>query len=215
MSRILLAAFIFSFYCWGSVATAQTTELSLTGFAGVVLPSGDFGDDDSQGDGGASTGLGVGVDYVRPMPDLLEGFSALGTASLNINPADDFAGGDDADVGYWLNLPLLVGGRYTAEVSPTMQAFGQAQIGLNVARSPSVEVSSGSFSQEIESGMATTLGLSFGVGAVLNDRFDVSLRYVTAGEPEFEVDVTSGDQSGEADFETAIAFLQLIVGISL
>lgn len=149
----------------------------------------------------------VGADYNRPigMPGL--GWVTSATLALNGIDADDVFGTDEVDTGFYFNVPILTGFRYTTNLSPTMQGYAQAQVGLNFFKGPSVEFND----DESTSSIGTSFGFGVGAGVVFNDRINVSIRYLSLGEPEAEYD---GDLF-EGDYEQPVSLLTLSIGLNL
>lgn len=203
LCAVLLSAGLFS------QAHAQENRLYING--GLSIPLSDFADDGDFDEGHAGVGLAVTGDYLVPLGS--PGLDWATSASITANTVEEeFFGVNDADVGYWFNLPVLTGIRYQTDVSPTVDLFGLGQIGLNLVRAPGVDTDN----QEASPGIATSLGFGFGGGLILNDRIQISLRYLTLGEPEIEYDLeTDGGQDQEFEREVPITILQLTVGIPL
>ena len=194
-----------------SPAHAQENRLFVNG--GLAIPLSDFADDgDPSDEGFAGIGFGVTGDYLVPLGS--PGLDWATSASVTANTVEEEFFGTDVDTGFWINVPLLTGLRYQTQVSPTVDVFGLGQIGLNIVRGPSGDADDG----EVSPGIATTLGFGFGGGIVLSNRIQISLRYLTLGEPELEFDVDFDDpnrQDGEIEREVPISILQLTVGIPL
>lgn len=193
-----------------STARAQEVELpEINLYGGLSAPVGDFSDDTGTDAGYASFGLGVMGEYVLPVGS--PGLGWVSSASLLINGADDDFIGQGADVGRYFIIPLMTGLRYFAELSPTVDGYGLGQVGVSIVRGPSGDVGD----TEYSSNFATSFGFGLGGGIVLNDRINLTLRYLILGEQEFEYDIEGpgGDTEGEA--EVSVGVVQVMIGFQI
>ena len=180
-----------------------------TGYGSLSVPVGDFGDDTGQKAGLADIGLGMGLEYSQKLG--YPGWTAVFSAFLIANPLDEDelprgAGQlcyDDTcydidihhvDAGSYLNVPLLAGLRYRDMRSP-YGFFITGLVGLNLMQHPEVdwdidfcEASEDCYRARIEStyDLATSLAFGAEVGAVIQHRTVLSVRYLWLGEPNVE-----------------------------
>lgn len=211
--------------CWTAVLAGPTYcgPLSLQGF--ISMPTGDFGDDSGEEAGLAKTGFGVGAEFKLPVGT--QRLSWLFSTHLLVNSVDtdvieaEMPGGS-VDASSWVNIPLMAGIRVENVASPQIGMYGVGLVGLNFARSPQLDMSGpidgydAQFKQE--SGSATSFGFEVGGGVLIADKFDVSLRYLNLGKPEFTVEV-QGTVDGETvvtegEFEQSISMFLISAGFA-
>lgn len=208
-----------------SFAQAKMGQFAV--FAALSLPTGDFGDNTTYGDGYATTGFGAGVDYAHPIGTpgltwfstgafLYNGFDDKGLMEL----AEDELSNVSIDAGSWINIPILTGLKYETEVSPTMDFFASGQVGLDFYMPPTSEISGQeggeSVSAEFSLDSGTSFGFAFSAGLVFNSKFYVSFRYLSLGEPEIEgtISYPGGSDPIEGQ-DTGIAVFLLTAGLNL
>lgn len=176
--------------------------------AGIAIPLGDFGDDAGNVDDGfAQIGFFGELNYVH----FLEQNNNLGWAStggLILNSVDESDFGQDVDISPYLNIPLLTGLRYQSQTSGGMGIYGLGQVGLNLSKGPSFEFNG----NEQNSNMVASFGFGLGAGLIFNNQFNVGIRYLGLGEPEYEYEDQDGNSIGE--MEQPISMLQISIGIS-
>jgi len=224
MAKKLMVCIILVFLISGlSFGQAKMGKFAV--FAALSLPTGDFGDDKTFGDAYATTGFGAGIDYAHPLGT--EGLTWFSTGAFLYNGFDDKGikelaesegvANPNVDSGSWINIPILTGLRYETEISPTMDFFALGQVGLDFYMPPNSDITfeGGSASVEFDSGTSFTFGL--GAGLVFNNKFNVSFRYLSMGEPEIEGTVTSPDGTENIDppLEMGISVILLTVGMNL
>lgn len=208
-------------------AQAKVGQFSV--FAAVSLPSGDFGDNKTEGDGYATTGFGAGVDYAHPLDT--PGLTWFSTGAFLYNGFDDKGLIDlgeaeglsnvSVDGGSWINIPILTGLRYETEVSPTMDFFAAGQVGLNFYMPPTADISGQdggeTVSAEFSLDSGTSFGFSIGAGLVFNNKFNVSIRYLSLGAPELEGTITypGGSDNIETTKDTGIGVFLFTAGLNL
>jgi hypothetical protein len=206
MKRMTLAFTILGLLAMVGLCYGQNGTI----WAGVAMPRGDFGDDDSEDAGCAKTGIAVGAEVAFPLgsPGL---FGVLGVSLLR-NAFDedilgdwyvDFEGGSfecvDGTAGAWYNIPIMGGVKYEAELSPQVKGYGLGLVGINIVKAPKFEWDDceayfdGYYydgSLEFSWDMTTTFGYGIGFGAVINDRINLGMRYLSLGEADIEGDMT-------------------------
>jgi len=208
MKRYLL---LFALLVIGDQAFSQGSELAVHLFGIGSLPTGDYGKniaDDTRltrrsgfaiGSkiGLATFGYGLGFEMVAPVgfPGLQWIFS--GKAILNGSDVTavqaDFRSklGDSVDLelkyGQWLNLPVMTGFRYDHQFSPTYTAYGILQAGINFSKMASRQARVAErMIEETKSDFARDFGFEFGLGLLLNKRYNLGIRYLALAQPRFE-----------------------------
>lgn len=186
-------------------AYGQDTELNIYG--GLSAPQGDFADDSGDDAGYASFGLSVMGEYVQYLGT--PGLGWASSASLLVNPADDdIINANDPDVGRYFILPVMTGLRYQTELSATLDGYAIGQAGLVGSRAPRLEVGDA----EATSNNVFGFGFAFGAGIVLSDGINITARYLSLGQPEYEYE---DDDGGEQDFEPSMRLFQVMIGIAI
>jgi len=207
-----------------SFAQAKTGQFAV--FAAVSLPTGDFGDNNNFGDGYATTGFGAGIDYAHPLGT--PGLTWFSSGALLYNGFDDSGIKDLAedggiseptvDAGSWINIPILTGLKYEGQASPTMDFFVFGQAGLDFIMPPDADVSSRDTDDtaELSFDSSTSFTFAIGGGLVFNNKFNVSIRYLTMGEPKIEGNVTvDGEEVDTLEEDIGISVVLLTVGLNL
>jgi hypothetical protein len=204
---------------------AYAQDPSFSVFAGLALPSGDFGDDGSENDGFAKTGFCAGVDYTKPLP--VEGLGWYSSLSVIYNPLDkdkleellsDEFDEDLEDMmksGSWLNIPILTGLKYTFELEQNMNLFLLGQAGLNIAKINKIKFEEdGEDLAEMTFKTKTSIGFGIGAGVSFSN-FTITARYLGLGEPEIEPEVEADGESEELDsMDKSISMMTLTLGFS-
>ena len=105
-------------------------------------------------------------------------------------------------------------------MSPTADLYGVGQVGINVNRGPTVEISDGNASRTTSFSTVTSTGFTIGAGVAFSDQIDVSIRYLKLGTPEitreteFQFDGETQEEE-EYEYEQPLAAIQLLVGVDL
>lgn len=185
---------------------------SFTVYGGISIPTGDFGDDNgARDDGFANVGFNLNGEYVSFFEDTPE-LGWVSSLGININGGDqDLRSGiQDVDIGSWINIPLLTGVRYQHNLDNGNPIYAQAKIGINFSKAPKIELNQ--VGNELTTNLATSFGLALGGGIIVNDKINLSLRYLGLGEPELEYE---SDDGGSVQFEKPISILQLTAGFKI
>lgn len=143
-------------------ATAQSTNFGLGAFAGVSLPTGDYGDV-------AELGFVGGLDLFYPLG--MEGLTWLTTASVSAHSIDD----PDADGGF-LFIPLLTGLRYDIAAGP-VGVFVNGQVGAVFNKGPE--------NAGVDSDWGTDFGFALGAGVQATENIYAGLKYFPLGDIDF------------------------------
>jgi len=113
----------------------------------ILFPTGDFRNEEG---GSAKTGFGVELNYSYPINSpgfsletslsiLYNGYDLAGVEQRYKDEYEEYSSEVSADVinsGNWFNLPLFTGLRYKTDLSPTLEAYGISQIGINFVSVP-------------------------------------------------------------------------------
>jgi hypothetical protein len=207
-----------------SFAQAKAGKFAL--FAGVSLPVGDFGDNSSEGDGYATTGFGGGIEYTHPIGTPGLGWYTSGSFLYNgfddkgIKELAEEAGmtNPTVDAGSWISIPILTGLKYEGEASSTLDFFIFGQVGLDFVMPPDADVSEqdSDFTANLSFDSATSFSLAFGGGLVFSKKFNVSIRYLSMGEPKIEGTVTvGGEQVDTLEEDIGISVMLITLGLNL
>lgn len=213
MKALVLCLMIFSV----SFNTVAYAERTLGVFAGLSLPTGEFGDTDIWDDesGFAAKGICIGAEIDKPLTT--PGLTWMSSATISVNPFDTDALEDEyrdefldygmnmthssvkAD-GWIVSIPLLTGIRYQQVASPTIDWFGFSQIGFSYVMYPDVELDINVVEDdyyellEVNSegtmtyDSGTALSFVFGGGVELNKKWRFTLRYCNLGTPEVKAE---------------------------
>lgn len=105
-------------------------------------------------------------------------------------------------------------------MSPTADLYGVGQVGININRAPTVEISYDDDNATRSSSTVTSTGFTIGTGVAFSDQIDVSIRYLKLGTPEItretEVQYDDGETEREEDeYDQPLAAIQLLVGVDL
>lgn len=209
-----------------SPAFAQENDSKFTIYGCVSMPTGDFGDKGGEGEAGAETGFGGGIDFLIPLNT--PGLSAVINGSFLYNSMDEswakeilyseFNLPEDVslDIGAYINIPILAGLKYQSQTSETMDLYGIGLIGLNILMPPKMELSSEEGNAELKFDTATSFGFGIGGGVVFNKKFNIGFRYLSLGEPELKGEVTYPGGSEKLDeTEGKVSVILILVGINL
>ena len=204
---------------------AQSEKGTFGIFGGLSMPQGEFGDDEFEDDAGfAKMGFCIGGEYIKALNS--PGLSWVTSISVVLNGLDADPIGDgyseetgedlSADAGSYINVPIMTGLRYHTETSPTMQMYGIAQVGLNYMKYPTVELKSDYGSADIEIDATTSFGFAIGGGIILNNKFNIGLRYLTFGDQDVDGKIKIPEQEDEdIESEFSLSFILITVGIPL
>jgi len=219
---ICFSGIIMLFY---SQANSQDAKNIFSLYGHVAIPQGDFGDDTGQDAGLATTGFGGGIELSIPTGST--NLYYLISANILFNSLDDteikamvrqmFPGLNvSVDVGSWMNIPIMAGLQYTAEINPTLKFTGSGKIGLNIVNGPVVEMNVEGVSAEIDYETSTSFGFGIGGGILINDRISIGLTYLGLDEPEINAKIKAQGQSEDIDpFDQPISLLLISLGIAL
>ncbi len=207
-------------------------------FGGVSMPLGDFAGDGGEKAGYAKTGYGGGVEFCMPIGTGGLGWIASGAFVLNgididKYPIDEYEEEGirivSFDMGSWMNVPLMTGVRFEAEASPALGVYGMGLGGLSLVKAPKMDIDgrftagtiTANFSSEVTWDLVTAFCFGFGGGVIIGERFNVDVRYLNIGEPEFGgkacLTVAGSSESIDKDLEKvkqSISMLLITAGVS-
>ena len=198
--------------------------------AGLAFPSGDFGNDDYDGEiyngsGNAATGLNLGIKYSAPLKS--DGFSLLLSVNLLHNPlSKDFreeTNPEDEDITFqkFLNIPIMAGVNYKIPVSEKLAFYAEGGLGFNILNITKFKTKDEDFEYSEKFSPSLKLGYTIGGGLLIEDKYSVGLNYYGLGshKSKYEWKQTySGDTNKDDDkFEKAldIGVVTLTFGIML
>ena len=101
-----------------------------------------------------------------------------------------------------------------------MDFFVLGQVGLDFYMPPGADYSGQEGGQKVSGEVSidsgTSFGFALGAGLVFNGKYNVSLRYLSLGEPELEPTVTyPGGSQTLTGQDTSIGVILLTVGLNL
>jgi hypothetical protein len=209
-----------------NIGYSQTSKVKFGILGGVSLPAGDFGEDKSfnldtgKGDGFATTGFGGGIEILYPVGT--PGLNWQTTAAFLYNGFDDtelinYIDDDDAEVdaGNYFIIPVITGLSYQAPLSPTLDALLLGQIGVAFIKKTDMELSypNDDYTLNVEFGMATSFSFGVGAGLLINDKFNVTFRYLGCGEPEFDVTFDEDGDTYDGNAEIPVGLFLISIGV--
>jgi len=187
-------------------------------FAGAGIPTGDFASTNGQTAGFAKPGFALGAQYVYPLRN-----SVLWSLSItaSFNPMDESALLQAAglpptlttDISSYSTIVPMFGMGFHSPPSSSVVVYGIAEVGLMFASSPDLSISSGSESVSQSSASAITEAYGFHGGLFINNRVNISLKYLL-GQPKYKVTATGGGFSTTVEAEQPTGLLQLLAGIT-
>lgn len=187
-------------------------------FGALSLPQGDFGGDDPETDNGmAKTGYGGGLSFTFPLGAPNLSWQTDGMIILNSIDESVFEDqGLDIKGGRWMNIPIMTGLKYSSGISPVMEFFILAQVGLTFINGPDMDVSEAGMAdyEKWEIGSGTSFGFGIGAGVTLSSKLNFSLRYLALGSAELEVSI-DGETIEDANYKPSISMILLTAGINL
>ena len=187
MRKLTVCTFV-ALLAFAGPAAAQSTNFGLGAFAGVSLPTGDYGD-------AAELGFAGGLDLFYPLG--MSGLSWLSTASVSAHSVDD----PDADGGF-LFIPLLTGLRYDIAAGP-VGVFVNGQAGAIFNKGPEGDF----FGVAVDSDWSTEFGFALGGGVQATENIYAGVKYFPLGDVEFSY--------GDAEVTGEVSFLEIFVGFGV
>ena len=177
-------------------------------FAGPAFPQGDFKKTSGDNSGDAENGFGAGIEFYLPTSTPTTQFVmsvSFISNSVDVSPLDQQFSAltgypVHADVENWLNVPLMAGLRLHSLAKDKLQTYGQAMVGINIARIPSVSASlpiyddyGNRYTLDLHEDQANSTSFAFGAGAgvVINKNINLGVRYLNCTQPKFDLTATT------------------------
>lgn len=220
-----------TFMC-GANVMAQT-EYSV--HFGGILPNGDFAKSRASdradviwlGDGSKKGGAGIGVDLGVKLKSnfaSIEGLGFIATADVFFNGnnsdvkeykedvIDEFDDFDDCNyvLPKWLNIPIMAGLNYEAELKKDLDLWTEFALGANIGKLTSdklyAEESGYEISYIYKYELTFSLAYQLGVGVKLSDKFSLGLHYYSLGDRkikgEYIIDDDGDEDSDDFNFKS-------------
>lgn len=112
-----------------------------------------------------------------------------------------------------LNIPLMTGLKFQKNIVAKLELYGQAQIGLNIHKMGNWKIDD----VEMVFDIKPSLGYTFGGGIIINERFNLGVRYYMLGDPEVEAKQYLDDGTSSPGFKLSkekINLLSFVFGIN-
>jgi hypothetical protein len=197
-------------------------QLKLLG--GLCLPTGDFGSTGMQKGGYAKTGFSAGVEYNTKIKKDLE-VGVMG--NLSMNGIDEAAmektfteaiyyltghhGPWNLTTSSWHSIDIMGSVGFRTDISPAVDIYGRGYMGLSIGFMPEIKLTSAIVNVVQTSATAAAFGYGLGAGIIIDRRFDIGIRYISA-EPEFETTASGGGFSFTDKSTQPMGRVQLQVG---
>ncbi|MBI2430005.1 MAG: hypothetical protein HYV29_14645 [Ignavibacteriales bacterium] len=198
----------------------QKNQFSILG--GLSLPTGDFGETNTQKAGFAKTGFGIGLELDVPVD---ESFSVVTSGLFLSNPIDEsamntlfqnaFGSSANVQTESFTSIFALSGIQFIGRSSSTSKLFLHAQGGLLIGTLPEITLTIGSAQSTQASATATTFAFAVGGGLMFGDRFKVGAKYLSA-KPKYDVTAsgTGGTAGGTVEQPTSMVLIFITIGLS-
>jgi len=192
MKRVLILAVVFVSFFGISKA-----EGNIGLHVGASVPTGEFGSDNSDYGGGATTGFSVGLKYFIPLSSLPGMSLTLGADYLNngldqaskdqLKQSMNTSGVSNVVINYmdFVNIPVLVGLNHKQPINRSMDVFEEASLGINYSDITDLVIT---YKAEDTAGKSTLsftplnrLVYQFGAGVLINTHYTVGLHYNLLG----------------------------------
>ena len=206
---------------------AQTkSELQL----GLVMPKGDFADDDldyaiTEGSGGARTGLYLGYKLLTPIKT--NGLFWTLNAGIMYNDLqknfkddlEDYWDSNDFHTPKYINVPILAGLQYELMISEDFKLFGEAGLGLNILKLTNFSASEGNYKMTTIFKPSASLGFKIGAGVVIQDKYTIALNYMGLGSHKvnYRIEEKDGGETYKEDdkFDEALSISTLNITLGI
>lgn len=209
-----------STFCQEGFEEVRKNQFSI--FGALSIPTGDFGETNTQKAGFATTGFGIGVELDVPVD---ESFSVVTSGLFVSNPIDKdamntmfqnaFGSSATVQTESFSSVFALSGIQFIGQSSTTSKLFLNAQGGLLVGTIPEITLTVGSAQSTQSSVSATTFAFAVGGGLMFGDRFKVGAKYLSA-KPKYDVMAsgTGGTVAGTIEQPTSMVLIQMNIGLS-
>jgi hypothetical protein len=192
---------------------------------GLCMPVGDFAEEDGSDAGGAGIGLGLGLQYTYKLMD--NGLGLFGGVDILYNGLkgdvkDDLEqiwedeGLTDFDIKYpkYFNFPISVGLNFTYPANDQIALLANAGIALNILNMTNMTIEAEGEEMKTKFDMDSNIGFKVGAGALINDKYAVTINYLGLGEHEVDATVEfDGDEQDAGSSDIQVSVLTLCFGI--
>ena len=202
---------------------------------GAVVPMGDFAEDNYYiydiyyseefpefgKKGAAAMGVGIGYEFVYPLPE--KGLGLFAGIDVNYNTIQkDFRGDIEDDFDYifndydffdleikyskYINIPISAGLNYTYKADDKISLYGNFGLLVNLVRISDFVVSYsygyeyydedvyGSFESITKFDIENSFGYKLGGGLIINEKIIISINYLGLGEPKINAETENLDE---------------------
>ncbi len=190
----------------------------------LTLPLDEFKNDNYfNQEGLALSGFSGGVQYTLPLFNKYVAF--LFESSVIVNFFNIEGGEDDVvlrimfdpEGGNYFNIPILSGIKFTIPISSTLKLHASGQAGFNILKESELSSNETTFGRGkvvIDFDPDVTFAWGIGVGIAFLDRFNVGVKFLYLGKPEFDYDACFRDPQwnfgGEREFKVHV--FQFVLG---
>ena len=192
---------------------------------GPSFPMGEFGNDDIDDNeaGLAGMGFGAGLSYVYPLND--NGLGLYGGIDFIINPLskdakDDIQDAEGSTSEFTfpnnINIPISAGIDYTYKANDQLSLYGQGGLTLSLFKlTDFIWLEEGFDDYEQKHDLSTSFGFNLGAGFIINNKFDIGLKYFGLGEHGIEGEYEYGTDDGNIDYDQKVSLLMVTLGFRL
>jgi hypothetical protein len=218
----LTTLIIFAFTCCICITITKAQEpnrdlMKRFRILGVSIPTGGLSATSGQTAGYAKLGFSAGAEFTSEVSTGFE-LGLLGNLSYNSlddatiqSQAQNVIPGVKVSTTNWLLINLMGSMGFNASVSENSNFYGRGYIGVMFGSSPEIKLTANSNTVTQSSATATTVSFGFGTGVIVNNQFDIGLRYLTA-EPEYNVTASGGGSSASGKFTQPSSVILLSLG---
>ncbi len=198
-----------------TVFSHSTRHHSFELLGGLAIPVGAFGETQGEKAGGAGTGFVFGADMLYPIgPVTIMHPSILWTHnSVNTQSITDAIPGISIDATSWSTLCFLFGLGALMPSSNSTDFILSGDVGLMLAYSPEITLSSSEVSITENSSSATSFAYGFTAGLLFNKKVSLTMRVVSS-EPSYNVTASSGEISFSTTITQPTTIVLVLLGLS-
>lgn len=223
LRRTVAMVFALGLIVTTSAGLLAQERVTLSGFGGIALPVGAFGDQIGDNAGLATTGFLVGGEVVVPIRPIsgLGWASRIEGASFKVDDKviAELTGGLSSELSfdlghYWMAI-AFTGVQYTLPVMPGLDVYGVGQVGGGTYRGPDASIVYLGTNYELKSFWEALKGISAGGGATVKDRFLLDVRYFHFINPEMDGELRYMSEVEQLTGEQPVSWVQMTVGIRI
>lgn len=202
----------FTFFIIFMLAVASYSQVEKSYFSIIgsfSTPLGEFKEGDLFDEDGFSLGgFSGGVQYTLPLWN--QYVALLAEASLLINFFDREEAEDEfvyfvtnePDGGSYFNIPILIGLKLTIPIVSLLKFYATGQVGFNIMNESDMDAEVGPDRQvSLEFAPDVTLALGAGGGIIIAEQLILGVRFLSLGEPEFDLEGSFSNPSVDFDGE--------------